>query len=257
MSEFTLTYKPNEGWHSFYSFIPESILGMNQDLYTFKNGQLYVHNSPDINHNTFYGTFTPSKIKSVFNSDGLTSKLYKAFKITGTDSWDVLMMTDLQDTGHINSEWFEKKENSYFAFARNSGSNPAENKEYELRRFNGIGLSTSVTNVGSDYTINFGVDVGTRISIGDFVYRAAGPSYDTPILSGKVIATTGSSVTIDTSISGATAPTNQDDFILYTKETLSESNGVVGQYCIFEMTNDNTNNVELFAVEAELMKSFR
>jgi len=262
MSEYTLTYKISKGgFHSFYSFIPEQIVNVNQDMYTFKNGNLYKHNSGAIN--TFYGQYTPSKIKGVFNADSLTSKLYKAFKITGNAAWDVTLVTDLQDSGHVDAEWFKIKENSYFAFVRNYGSNPAHEKEYELRRFDGIAVSSSISNVGTVTTINFplSVEIGSRISIGDFLYSAAGPSYNAPVLSGQVTNVeqngTVNRITIETAISGATQPSRQDDFIIYTKESISESNGVIGHYCIFEMTNNDTNQVELFAVESELMKSFR
>lgn len=254
--EHTLTYKISEkGFHSFYSFIPESIVGLNQDLFTFKGGNLYIHNDSSVNRNTFYGNYTPSKMKAVFNIDPLESKLVKAFKITGTAAWDVTLITDIQDTGFIEKEWFKIKENSYFAFVRNSGTNPAADGEFKLRRFDGIGVCSSVTNVGTDYTITL-PDVGSRISIGDFVYNAPGPSYDNPTLAGKVTDKTATTIVIDTSISGATPPST-GDFIIYTKENISESNGVVGQYCVFEMTNDSTGEIELFAVEGEIMKSFR
>ena len=54
IQEYTLTYKPeNDGWPSFYSFLPEFIIGMNAYLYTFKNGNLYRHNTNN-NRNEYY-----------------------------------------------------------------------------------------------------------------------------------------------------------------------------------------------------------
>ena len=61
---------------SFYSYIPEMMVGMNSYFYTFKNGELYRHNSNE-NRNTFYGSFTPTSITSVFNPDVLTVKNFK------------------------------------------------------------------------------------------------------------------------------------------------------------------------------------
>ena len=60
---------------------------------------------------------------------------------------------------------------------------------------------------------------------------------------------------IDTTISGATVP-NNGDFILYVKNTVAESHGVLGHYCEYELTNDSTSKVELFSVGSETMKSF-
>jgi hypothetical protein len=37
---------------------------------------------------------------------------------------------------------------------------------------------------------------------------------------------------------------------------LQNLNGVLGHYCIFDATNDETTEVNLFAVESEIMKSY-
>ena len=58
----TVTYSESvTGWPSFYTFIPEKIVGMNGFLYTFKNGRLYRHNSNKTNRNTYYGVYGPSR----------------------------------------------------------------------------------------------------------------------------------------------------------------------------------------------------
>ena len=77
----------------------------------------------------------------------------------------------------------------------------------------------------------------------------------TPTLGGVVTALTGQVVTIDTTITGASAPSN-GDFILYVKNTVAESHGVMGHYCEYELTNTLTSKVELFSVGSESMKSF-
>ena len=46
---YTLTYSESvKGWPSFYSYYPDFILGMNQYLYTFKGGNLYRHNTGNV-----------------------------------------------------------------------------------------------------------------------------------------------------------------------------------------------------------------
>lgn len=77
----------------------------------------------------------------------------------------------------------------------------------------------------------------------------------TPSLGGQVTAISGQVITIDTTISGGSAPSN-GDFILYVKNTVAESHGVMGHYCEYELTNDSTSKVELFSVGSESMKSF-
>ena len=77
----------------------------------------------------------------------------------------------------------------------------------------------------------------------------------TPVLGGVVTGLSGQVVTIDTTITGASAPSN-GDFILYVKNTVAESHGVMGHYCEYELTNTLTSKVELFSVGSESMKSF-
>jgi len=43
---------------------------------------------------------------------------------------------------------------------------------------------------------------------------------------------------------------------MFIKNSVAESHGVLGHYCVFTLENDNTNKVELFAVESEVMKSY-
>jgi hypothetical protein len=62
MAAYTLTYSEGvEGWASFYSFLPDWMIGMNNYFYTFKGGNLYRHNVNNTRNN-FYGVpFSPSK----------------------------------------------------------------------------------------------------------------------------------------------------------------------------------------------------
>jgi len=63
-------------------------------------------------------------------------------------------------------------------------------------------------------------------------------------------------IVIDNSISGAVTIPIQDGFIMYIKNQQAESNGVLGHYCQFTITNTDTTATELFAVESEVMKSY-
>lgn len=257
--EYTLTFsESSKGFPSFYSFIPDTMVGMNNYFYTFKGGNIYRHNTNEL-HNNFYGTQYPSRIKSVFNDVPLENKLFKTINLEGDARWSATLMTDIQTTGYIESDWFEKKEGTFFAFVRNSGETPALADEYVLRSVNGIGNAISVS--GGGFEIYFSVDpflpIGTMISIGDAIYvledgdtmpKYAGvveyisPNYDENYLS------------INTS--GGSPILTQTPFVMYIKNAVAESHGVLGHYCLFELENNDTNKVELFAAEAEVMKSF-
>jgi len=241
------------------------MIGMNNYFYTFKGGDLYRHNV-NANRNTFYspwwvkvGTpnnaYTPSTLQSVFNTAPLENKLFKTINLQGDAKWSVTLETDLQFSGFIEANWFEKKEAAFFAFVRNNTIG-----EFALRSVNGIGRSQSV--VGGN-VINFAVpiSIGSIISIGDYLYFSP-PPYTTPVLAGRVTAITidlinsVNQLTIDTSIAGTTPIPIQDAFFLYVKNSVAESHGVLGHYCTFNIENTSTSKVELFAVQSDVMKSF-
>ena len=149
---YTLTYSEAvSGWVSFYSYYPDWIIGMNNYLYTFKGGDLYQHNVNSL-RNTFYeqwynkfvvppapGPFVPSRIVSVINDASLDNKLFKTIELQGDSTWSATLETDIQNSGFIQANWFEKKEQAYFAFIRNNS-----NGQLPLRSVNGIGKTTGI-----------------------------------------------------------------------------------------------------------------
>ena len=249
MAEITLSYSPAvKGWPSFYSFIPEYTQGMNNYLYTFNNGQLYRHNTNPLRNN-FYGVQYNTTIKSVFNKGPLENKLFKTLILESDAPWSATLATDLPQVGSIADTYFEKKEGNYFAFVRFLETDI----NLLMRYANGIANVTTVdatTPSATTLTFASSVNIGSIISIGDMVYYGS-----TPSLGGVVTALTSQVVTIDTTITGASAPSN-GDFILYVKNTVAESHGVMGHYCEYELTNTSTSKVELFSVGSESMKSF-
>jgi len=249
MAEVTLSYSPAvKGWPSFYSFIPEYTQGMNNYLYTFNNGQLYRHNTNALRNN-FYGVQYNTTIKSVFNKGPLESKLFKTLTLESDNPWSATLATDLPQVGSISDTYFEKKEGNYFAFIRFLETDI----NLLMRYANGIADVATVdatTPTATTLTFASSVNIGSIISIGDMLYYGS-----TPSLGGVVTGVSGQVITIDTTITGASAPSN-GDFILYVKNTVAESHGVMGHYCEYELTNASTSKVELFSVSSETMKSF-
>jgi hypothetical protein len=263
----TLTYSESvQGWVSFYSFYPDWMIGMNNYFYTFKGGNLYRHNVNSL-RNTFYGVFTPSLMRSVFNDAPLENKLFKTLNLEGDAAWSATLETDIQDSGFIQVDWFEKKEQSWYAFVRNAGTTPALPSEYSLRSMNGIGRSTTITGTGSSVRVNFVIGsnpiaIGSIISIGDTLYYNLPPSFSAPVLFGRVTniqvdyPASLNRITVDTTIPGATIPGIQNPYIMYIKNSVAESHGVLGHYCVFELENGSTSKIELFAAESSVMKSY-
>jgi hypothetical protein len=265
--EYTLTYsETSEGWPSFYSFIPDWMIGMNNYFYTFKGGNLYRHNVNALRNN-FYGVQYNSKITSVFNEVPLENKLFKTLALQGDDAWEAIPIeTDIQNSGYIQEAWFEKKEQAYFAFIRNDGTIPAGTDEYALRSLNGVGRSVTVSGPANATEIAFSISpliaIGSIASVGDYLYYALPPSYGTPVLCGQVTNIVqnypagDNYFIVDTTITGGSVPPIQTAYFLYIKNSVAESHGVLGHYCVFTLENDNTSKVELFAVQSDVMKSF-
>ena len=271
---YTLSYSEGvAGWVSFYSYFPDWMIGMNNYFYTFKGGNLYRHNV-NSNRNTFYqrwwdrvdypivpspNAFTPTSIKTVFNNAALENKLFKTLNIEGDAPWGATLQTDLQYSGFIDQSWYEKKEASYFAFVRNNS-----NGQLALRSVNGIGNSLTVDFAGTNnaevnFSINPLVSIGNIISIGDYVYFGANPQFagevidvivDYPAGINRIIVNNNMLTPLTTPIPGNV------NYFLYIKNSIAESHGVLGHYCTTTLSNNYNSKIELFAVEANVMKSF-
>ena len=257
MANYTLTYSEGApGWVSFYSYYPDWMIGMNNYFYTFKGGDLYRHNVNETRNN-FYGTQSTSTLQSVFNISPLENKLFKTIDLQGDAPWEVTLETDIQVSGFISVNWFEKKEGTYFAFVRNNTVG-----QLNLRSVNGIGRSSQVVG-GNVIKFPLSVSIGSIISIGDLFYFLLPPNFTgDPLLGGQVTAITVdlpngvNELTINTTISGTTPIAVQDAYFLYIKNSIAESHGVLGHYCVFNLENTETEKIELFTVEADVMKSF-
>lgn len=265
MSTYTLTYSEGvAGWVSFYSFYPDWMIGMNNYFYTFKGGNLYRHNVNN-NRNTFYfewwfqignpgGAFVSSSLQSVFNQAVLENKLFKTIDLQGDATWEMQLETDLQNSGFIQSNWFEKKEATYFAFVRNNSSG-----QLALRSVNGIGNSLTVTSGGTvvNFSINPLISIGSILSIGDYIYFGANPQWAGIVTAINVNLPAGiNQIVIDITPPGTVPIPGNVNYFLYIKNSVAESHGVLGHYCKFTMQNGSSSKIELFAVESDVMKSF-
>jgi len=105
-----------------------------------------------------------------------------------------------------------------------------------------------------------GINIGSIISVGDFLYTAE-PPYTGPTLIGKVTLVESNlqnninRITVDATIAGAAAPVSPNSFILYIKNQAAESHGILGHYAEFVLQNNSTTPTELFAVLTDVMKS--
>lgn len=252
MNNYTLTFSESaKGWPSFYSYIPDFILGMNQYLYTFKRGSLYRHNTGAV-RNQYYGVNYDSTITGVFNQEPTTVKVFKTIELESDDSWDCDIITDL-GSGSIDSSYFESKEGSFFAFIRRI----AESEDFSQRSVQGVGSYLTSTGASPNtIDVTFKVSLSNIINYGDDLYYKDGANIKkvgaiTNISSDRKSVSVNA---IDLSPSGTSIPSGA--YIFTTKNSVAESYGATGYYMEFKLTNSSTNPVELFTVDSDVFKSF-
>lgn len=245
--EKTLAYSnDSQGWTSFFSYIPENMIGMNSYFYSFKNGNLYRHNSDDVDRNNFYNEPYFSSITTVFNAEQGTVKNFNTIALNSDDSWDCTILTDLS-TGVIDHSYFVLKEGDYFAYIRSD----ANTQDLDLRSTQGIGVPISINStIPSAVVVTFGYNLGSIITIGADAYKN---NAGVPLKLGKITGKTNTTITIDTT--GGNIPL-VSDFIFYFQNAVAESYGVRGYYMQIELTNNNTSRVEMFSIGSSIFKSY-
>tara|TARA_R100000951_G_scaffold78885_1_gene66905 strand:+ start:1022 stop:1870 length:849 start_codon:yes stop_codon:yes gene_type:complete len=277
--EATLSYsEDSKGWPSFYSYLPDYMIGMNGYFYSFgpttnddgsvSGANLYRHNVNETRNN-YYGVQYDSTITGVLNIEPKTIKLFKTMSYESDDRWACTsLITDL-GSGSMLATYFEQKEGEWFTFLRETEGT----RDYRDRSVNGIGSAGQVFGAPTVTIITFTVNVGSIVSVGDYIYSTpltGTPPVATgaPIYVGQVTeinAISGTfnanTLSIDPAIpepgTGVTgvAPA-QGDFIFYFKDVVAESHGARGYFMQFKLENVNTAAVELFAVGSSVMKSY-
>lgn len=260
---YTLSYSPeNEGWPSFYEFYPEFMKGMNQRFYTFKGGNLWRHNEISVPRNSFYAGHPdsksePSYIKTVFNDASLETKAFKTIALESTSPWTVSCETELE-TGQINNSFFEKKEDTFYAYIRAIEQLPIRLDDYALRSAQGIGVVEDVNLSNPAQTqILYSGPIDSIMSVGDIVYQGDG----TPDIVGPIVAIDRANrvVVVDrTAFPPPTVTVNPivGEYNLYSKNNVAESNGVRGSYMMVEIANSLNTPQEIFSIQSEVFKSY-
>jgi len=248
----TLSYSDGvKGWPSFYSYLPDYMVGMNSYFYTFNRGNLYRHNTGSI-RNQYYNVNYKSSITSVFNVEPQTIKLFKTMSFESDDAWAVTSLSTELSTGSMLSTNFVEKEAEWFSFIRANASTV----NFKLRSTNGIGVLINylaVAPLGS-FELTFSVSLSSILSIGDNMYYqpAATPGTSRKIGVVTNVNRTTNIITIATILNTPTI----GDFIFFYKDPVAESHGARGYYMRFTLENLNTNAVELFSVGSSIMKSY-
>ncbi len=250
----TLSYsKSDQGWVSRFSFVPEYIKGMNNYMYTFKDGKLYRHNTNSVRNN-FYGVQYSSEITSAFNEYPTEVQLFKTIELESNKPWSATLNTDLHN-GSVDSSYFKEKEGTFFSYIRSNETTP----NFKMRSSVGIGACNGVSGVLASTVISFSFSFTNIVSVGDAIY-AGTPVVNNnveyisnPILIGSCTAIDRVNNTI--TVNASSVQPSSGDLILLVKDQVSESLGLRGYYNQFTLTNSDTTEVELFSTATDVFKS--
>lgn len=241
----TITFNEDiesKGWTSFHSYEPDELIRLKNSMFSVKDGQLWVHEHPDIPKNLFYGVQYDSWVEAIINDGGSDVKVFKNVNTESTTAWKAELTTNLT-TGVIESSEFLEMEGEFYAHTRQNEDTLDLSSDSSIR---GIGTLSSI----SSLVLTFPV-VPDGIGVGDGVYKydAGG---DTVILIGTCTAYDGTTVTVDAVLS-TPVPT---DFIMAIKNPRIESSEIRGYYMMVKLTSIGSEDSEIYAVNSEVFKSY-
>jgi len=120
---FTIAYKHKDGvWSSKYSFRPTAYENVNNDLYSFFDGEtglVWKHNVNETRNN-FYGQQYSSMFEVVSNYNPSMIKTYEAVGVEGDGTWSSVMENSKQQTTITTSDFSDKEGHSYAMIPRDT-----------------------------------------------------------------------------------------------------------------------------------------
>lgn len=241
MAAQTITYSQlAQGWTSFWSYLPDWMIGMNNSFYTWHNGELYKHNT-NSTRNNFYGVQYDSTISSILNQEPTTVKMFKTLTLNSTAPWVTSITTDIS-LGAMDSTFFKDKEDQWFTYIRRP-----DDGTFDTRALSTSGIGSLLSYSTLVFTFAFGLD--SSISQGDKLYIVSGGSLT---LLGTIASHTATTITISSLVGPTPVAGNM---IAYIKNSSAESHGARGYYMQVDLTNSLTTQQEIFSISSTVFKS--
>jgi hypothetical protein len=165
LTGYTLAFNENKNaFTSFYSFNPEAIINFENKLASFKNGNIYIHDSST--QNNFYGTQYSSSITFAFNKDNVIKKTFDYVTLDATDYWTSATMgdisTSLGQSSNLVTGDYEIHEGMYHAALQrdNNSLGGVINGDY----LKGTWLQTKFSNSATSLVYLSGLYLGYQLS---------------------------------------------------------------------------------------------
>lgn len=133
LPSYTLSFDEDSlGWTSFFSYIPNYMDSLQDNYYSFKNGEIWQHYSTNVGRGSFYNITYNSSVTFVLNPNASMVKNFNTLNYEGSVGWNMTELytnTDkavpiaaaftaqslIQLEANLFTNNFKQKENKYFA----------------------------------------------------------------------------------------------------------------------------------------------
>lgn len=250
--ERTITFdEVYNAWTSFHSYEPEWMERLGTNFYTFKNGELYIHDENETRTN-FYGSSNGCSVTYSSNKNPSDVKAFKSISLESNSSnWYATVDSNLEsgNIGTSSNLKFKDKEGFKYGYIRRYVSNKLDFNKLSIV---GIGNLQSVPGTNQyEFTKNIPNQVsfnGADGIGGDELFFNDGTT--------KLVGVINSfQDNVITTVSTTNLP-QANNFCFVVKNAESESFGVRGYSSTIKLINDSTSFVELFAANTEVFKSY-
>lgn len=237
-----------KGWTSFHSYLPSWMGSLNNQFYTTKLGQLYrQNNEANAVRNNFFGAQFNTELTYILNKWPSDIKFVKALNSESNIAFDITITSYLNDEttditqSTITASEFDNREGKWYAYVRRNEIAT----DLSAKSAYGIGVVAS----WSTPVVTLVENVPTSlISAGDGLYNAAG------VLRGTIDSYVPALNTI--SLSPVASIPVAAEFLYGLKDGRIEGSEIRGYNFKVALTDTGTARLEIYAVNAEVAKSF-
>ncbi len=233
-----------DGWSTRLSYAPEFAISLNNDYYSFKNGEIWEHSNTT--RSNFYGTQRATTVKPVFNDAPTSVKNFKTLSYEGDEGWTATVVTNKQ-SGSV-STW-KDREGIYFNYIMADATtlSTIDTKEFSVQ-----GIGNVLTYNEPLNTINIDGEINVSLQPGDAIYSTEPSGLR---LINTVFSIDRSNNSIRLSGASPSPVPNPTDFMLFTKDSQVNTSGLLGYYADIEFSVTSGAKKELFAVNSEIFIS--
>lgn len=241
-------YGTDPGWVCRYSFHPDNMTSMNNEMFTFKDGDIYVHHSENVPRTNYYGVQYTHSVSFIFNEGQNEDKLFKTLNLMSNFSYKATIQSDMS-SGLIDRSSFVLKETDWFSYIRRVDSNTLSNNDIKNLSTQGIGNIVSWDSLTNTATYSIPIDTNV-LTIGGGLYIITGSSQI--VFVGIISSFTSATITVSSTMATVTG----GDYSFVSKNKVAESNGVRGYFMEVTLENDEVDSSQLFSVSTEIFKSY-